>query len=207
MIIRIPTLIAALCMAGAVAYTFEVAREVQGLERRLRAIHAEIEEVRVETQTLRAEWARLNDLDRLRSLAERHLPDLVPMQAAQFQRHEEAMRRLPPAIVFAGPAGAFAPRAEDAGPLPVDGAPAPALAALAPAPAAPTPPAGTARTEAARPAAAPGQAAAVSAPAQAASPSSPALRAEPTRTDPPPARPAPRPAPESATLLAGAARP
>ncbi len=159
MILRPFTLGSGLCMAVAVAYTFGLTREVAGLERDLRDLRRDTEAVELQTHGLLAEWARLNDLDRLRALAERHLPELVPMQAAQFQRHEDAARRLPAAVAFVAPPSPFV-RHEDepavAEAIPPPRAEPPRLAAVQP-------------PQAARPAAAPRPAApATAAPAVAA---------------------------------------
>jgi long-subunit acyl-CoA synthetase (AMP-forming) len=112
MIIRLPTIITAIIMAGAAGYTFDVKRGVIGLERELRDIRRETEEIEARTQGLMAEWARLNDVERLRSLADRHLAGLVAMQPVQLQRVDEAARRLPNPLAFAGPASPFLPRQE-----------------------------------------------------------------------------------------------
>jgi len=81
---------------------YNVKHEVQGLEQRLartnRAIHATQERIHV----LEAEWSLLNEPERLRALASRHL-DLVPMRPAQF---------VEPAAIAALPAAA--PRADTA---------------------------------------------------------------------------------------------
>jgi hypothetical protein len=64
--------------------------------------------VRERSQILRAEWALLNEPDRLRQVAQRHLA-LEPMAPAQFIREAELERRLPAARVFAGPPSLFGP--------------------------------------------------------------------------------------------------
>jgi hypothetical protein len=64
--------------------------------------------VRERTQILRAEWALLNEPDRLRQVAQRHLA-LEPMAPAQFIREAELDRRLPAARAFAGPPSLFGP--------------------------------------------------------------------------------------------------
>jgi hypothetical protein len=103
--------------------------------------------VRERTQILRAEWALLNEPDRLRQVAQRHLA-LEPMAPAQFIREAELERRLPAARIFAGPSSLFGPVE-----LPPSGpealmVPGPVAAAPAtPAPARPEPPPRQAQTE------------------------------------------------------------
>ena len=110
--IRPISLLSGLAMAAAIGHTFEVKRSVTILDRELRDIRRGTEEVEGRTQLLQAEWARLNDQERLRGLAERHLAGLSPMQSGQFQRLDEAVRRLPVAVAWNAPASPFAPRDE-----------------------------------------------------------------------------------------------
>jgi hypothetical protein len=202
------TLISGLLMAGAIGHTFEVKRSVAVLDRELRDIRRATEEVEARTQLLQAEWARLNDQDRLRALSERHLTSLVPMQPAQFQRLDEAARRLPVAVAWAGTASPFAPRVEapvalaEARPAPTNAATTvqAATVAVAPTPAAPP--------------AAPAPVLAAAAPRVA--PAAPARAAEPAAPRPAqladaaaPRAPAPRPTPvlPEAAIRAPAAPP
>jgi hypothetical protein len=67
---------------------------------------------RVRTRTLSAEWARLNDQDRLQRLATTHLQELQPTTPQQFLRVADARRRLPQATPFAGGGSAFRVRAD-----------------------------------------------------------------------------------------------
>jgi hypothetical protein len=78
------------------------------LDRELREVNRQTEVVRERTQILRAEWALLNEPDRLRQVAQRHLA-LEPMAPAQFIRETELERRLPAARAFAGPPSLFGP--------------------------------------------------------------------------------------------------
>jgi hypothetical protein len=105
--LRLATL---LWMALAIAVgllLYNVKHEVQGLEQQLarlnRAIHATQERIHV----LEAEWSLLNEPERLRALANRHL-DLVPMRPAQFVE-PAAIAALPVAVPRADPAVAAAP--------------------------------------------------------------------------------------------------
>ena len=106
------SIVTGILMATVIGHTFEVKRHVGTLDRELRDIRRATEEVDIRTQTLAAEWARLNDQERLRNLADRHLGQMVPMQPAQFVRHEEGVRRLPIALAWAGEISPFAPRRE-----------------------------------------------------------------------------------------------
>jgi hypothetical protein len=214
--IRPFTLLSMVAAAGAGLYLYQVKHSVAQLDRELRTINRQTEQARERTQVLRAEWALLNEPDRLRQVAQRHLP-LEAMTPAQFVRPAEMERRLPPPRQFAGVPSLFAP-VEPAG----DGsATAIALAAAAPrapvTPAAPPPVAIAAASSPAAPAPAPRPAAAApvtatSAPAApapaaarpAAAPAEPApvalAAAETPRPAPRPA--APRPAPPSAPVRA-----
>jgi hypothetical protein len=81
--LRLSTLCWALIAVAVGLFLYQVKHEVQGLEQQLartnRAIGAAHERIHV----LHAEWSLLNEPDRLRALATRHL-DLVPMRPAQF---------------------------------------------------------------------------------------------------------------------------
>ncbi|WP_456308266.1 cell division protein FtsL, partial [Roseomonas rosulenta] len=125
--IRPLTLLSMAAAAGAGLYLYQVKHSVAQLDRELRGINRQTEQARERTQVLRAEWALLNEPDRLRQVAQRHLP-LETMTPAQFVRPAEMERRLPPPRQFAGVPSLFAPM-EPAG----DGsATAIALAAAAP---------------------------------------------------------------------------
>ncbi|WP_230166868.1 hypothetical protein, partial [Roseomonas sp. CECT 9278] len=125
--IRPLTLLSMVTAAGAGLYLYQVKHSVAQLDRELRGINRQTEQARERTQVLRAEWALLNEPDRLRQVAQRHLP-LEAMTPAQFVRPAEMERRLPPPRQFAGTPSLFAP-VEPAG----DGsATAIALAAAAP---------------------------------------------------------------------------
>ena len=116
--IRPLTLIGLFVFAGAAGYLFQIKHTASVLERDLRNTHRRTEAARERTQVLRAEWALLNEPERLRGVAQRHLA-LEPMTPQQFVRQAELARRLPPPAVFAGapslfaaPAGAAPPTAE-----------------------------------------------------------------------------------------------
>ena len=139
--IRPLTLVSLLVAAGAGLHLYQVKHSVSLLDRELREVNRQTEVVRERSQVLRAEWALLNEPDRLRQVAQRHLA-LEPMAPAQFIREAELERRLPNARPFAGPPSLFGPvelpaKAPEAimVPAPVAAAPAPqVVASQAPAP-------------------------------------------------------------------------
>ncbi|UPY38196.1 hypothetical protein [Sediminicoccus sp. KRV36] len=207
------TLITFAAFLGSGLYVFQTKEEVAKLDRELREIRRETEAERGRTQTLSAEWARLNDQDRLRQMAAAHLRHMQPMEPAQFQRIEDAQRRMPLAVAFTPLPSGFQRRA-DAPSAPGDvlvftaasqrREAEPVSVAAAPRPAS-TPTAGPA----AAPAPAPAQVAAAAAPVVTPAPapvpaSTPAVtvaaapRAAEARPSEP--RPAPRPRPEVAAL-------
>lgn len=106
--IRPLTLVSLIVAAGAGLHLYQVKHSVSMLDRELREVNRQTEVVRERTQILRAEWALLNEPDRLRQVAQRHLV-LEPMAPAQFIREAELERRLPAARPFAGPASLFGP--------------------------------------------------------------------------------------------------
>lgn len=106
--IRPLTLVTLCAAAGAGLYLYQVKHSVSELDRELRDIVRRTELARERTQVLRAEWALLNEPDRLRQVAQRHLP-LEAMTPAQFVRLSDIERRLPGARQFAGPPSLFAP--------------------------------------------------------------------------------------------------
>lgn len=136
MMIRILCCAAAL---GAAVHAYRVTGETAKLDTELRAIGRKVEEANARTQALRAEWAWLNEPERLRGFAQRYLPVLEPMQPTQFLRLAEAERRLPLAETYDGPTALFAARgpvgSADGGSVIL------ALAGRAPAPVAPATPA------------------------------------------------------------------
>lgn len=178
--IRPLTLVTLCAAAGAGLYLYQVKHSVSELDRQLRDINRRTEQARERTQVLRAEWALLNEPDRLRQVAQRYLP-LDAMTPTQFVRLSEMERRLPAARQFAGPPSLFAPTEP-----PGDGSAAPMAIA-----------AGTPRE---RPAGLVIAAAAV--PAVAAAAAAPAVVEAPVAASPAPAAAAPEPASPAAQTLA-----
>ncbi|MBY0333728.1 MAG: hypothetical protein K2X49_23975, partial [Acetobacteraceae bacterium] len=151
--IRPLTLVTMLAAMTAGMHVYQTKHEVALLDRELRGVARAIEEQNERGLALSAEWAWLNEPERLRQAAQRHLA-LDPMQPGQFVRFAEFERRLPQAAAFDGPPALFAARdsggggaVEANGAMRLDlasrGAPAPALRvtlAVAEAPPTVTPP-------------------------------------------------------------------
>ncbi|WP_207540036.1 cell division protein FtsL [Sabulicella rubraurantiaca] len=175
---------------GAGFYVFQTKEEVAQLDRDLRDIRRQTEAEMSRTQILNAEWARLNDQERLRHMATSHLRHMQPMEPAQFQRLEDAQRRMPQAVAFTPVSTGFGPRTELASApgealvfTAADFRPAPAAPAAAPVVVAEAP-----RPVPARPAPEAPRADAPAAPVLAAAPA-------PAPAPVPAAAPAPAPAP------------
>ncbi|MBR0655692.1 cell division protein FtsL, partial [Plastoroseomonas arctica] len=99
-----------LCMfvaAGAGYYLYQVKQSVAQLERELRDVRRQTEAALERAQVLRAEWALLNEPDRLRQVVARHLV-LEPMTPTQFVRFADLPRRVNAPQAFAGAPSLFA---------------------------------------------------------------------------------------------------
>ncbi|WP_372623437.1 hypothetical protein [Falsiroseomonas sp.] len=105
--IRPFTLLCFCAFAGAGAWLYQVKHSVAVKDRELVAIQRETEQARQRLDILRAEWALLNEPDRLRQTATRMLA-LQPMQPQQFMRPNQLGQHLPAAIAFAGAPDIFA---------------------------------------------------------------------------------------------------
>ncbi len=122
-----------LCMllaAGAGLYLYQEKHRAQVLDREIMRVVKATDVARERTGLLRAEWALLNEPDRLAALAERHLA-LKPLLPAQFVPLADLASRLPAPVVPGSPDIAM----DDAAPLD----PATTLAAQEPAPPIPLP--------------------------------------------------------------------
>lgn len=201
--IRPVTLVCLLVAAGAGLHLYQVKHSVSMLDRELRDVNRQTEVARERTQILRAEWALLNEPDRLRQVAQRHLA-LEPMAPTQFIREAEMERRLPAAKPFSGPPSLFGPPealnlAPEALVMPAPpqlaAVPAPAAAAAV---AAPVAPAANANAAARPPV--------TEAPAPRPAPAPPRITAAPA-VQPPPAPPPNRQMVSPALLVAPAAPP
>jgi hypothetical protein len=109
MIFRPLNLIGFLAAATAGLHLYQTKHEVALMDRELRSLAKQIDEAQDRTQALNAEWAWLNEPERLRAVAQRHLP-LEPMQPSQFLRLGEAERKLPTVVAYNGPTALFAAR-------------------------------------------------------------------------------------------------
>jgi hypothetical protein len=106
--IRPFTLLCFGAFATAGAWLYQVKHQVAMKDRELVEIRRQTEQARQRLDILRAEWALLNEPDRLRKTATRVL-SLEPMQPQHFARAADLDRRLPAAMTFAGAPDLFAP--------------------------------------------------------------------------------------------------
>ena len=93
--------------AASGAWLYQVKHQVALKDRELVEIRRQTEQARQRMDILRAEWALLNEPDRLRQTATRVL-SLEPMQPQHFARATDMDRRLPGAVAFAGAPDLFA---------------------------------------------------------------------------------------------------
>jgi hypothetical protein len=114
MIFRPLNLFGFLAAATAGLHLYQTKHEVALLDRELRGLGRQIEEAQDRTMALNAEWAWLNEPDRLRGAAQRHL-GLEQMQPGQFVRVQDLDRRLPAPVPYAGPATLFSGKEPVAG--------------------------------------------------------------------------------------------
>lgn len=158
--IRPLTCLSLVAALGAGLYLYQEKHRAQLLDRDITRTVKQAEQARDRIGLLKAEWALLNEPERLQGLAAQHL-QLQPLQPAQFVRLEDLRSRLPavsvlPAVVDPPPMAAVAPaqpvRTQLAAATPVASAPAPAASRpAAAAPAKPDPASQLAAVLAARP--------------------------------------------------------
>jgi len=141
MIFRPLNIFGFLAAATAGLHLYQTKHDVALLDRELRTVSRQIEDAKERTQALNAEWAWLNEPERMRGAAQRHL-GLEPMQPSQFVRAQELDRRLPPPVAYAGPATVFSGRDPRASADPVKLALQPRLPAAGGAAPSPVPDAG-----------------------------------------------------------------
>lgn len=91
--IRRSTLLSTLLAVSTGLALFVVKYQVQDLEDTLAKINREISDSRQAVHVLKAEWSHLNEPNRLRFLATRHL-DLGPLENAQFIRASDLSNQL-----------------------------------------------------------------------------------------------------------------
>jgi hypothetical protein len=188
-----------LCMlaaAGAGLYLYQEKYRAQLLDRDIAGVIKQIDQSHDRINLLKAEWALLNEPERLASLAAQHLT-LQPLAPTQFVRLADLDSRLPPpAAPDATPAPSTAPVAE-AAPAPA----APEVAALPP----PTEAPAQQVAAASRPAAPKGATVVAALATRPAAPVHPAAAPEPVAVAARPA--AAEPAPQSPSVQMAAARP
>lgn len=90
--IRLGTLLWLALVAIAGFSVFKVSYHVQAQEQELTRLDHQIQRDRDEIQVLHAEWAHLNEPDRLADLAKRHL-DLAPVAGIQIVRFDVLPQR------------------------------------------------------------------------------------------------------------------
>lgn len=90
--IRLGTLLWLALVAVAGFSVFKISYRVQSQEQELTRLDRQIQRDRDEIQVLHAEWAHLNEPDRLADLAKRHL-DLVPVAGVQIVRFDVLPQR------------------------------------------------------------------------------------------------------------------
>ncbi len=127
--IRPFTCLAVLLAAGSGLYLYTEKHRTTLLDGRIDRVIADTDAIRARTSMLQAEWALLNQPDRLGALAGRFLPQLQPIAPGQFVQLAALDRHLPPLGPPPGPPPAPSPTATPPGaagpgPAPVGGLPA-----------------------------------------------------------------------------------
>lgn len=94
--IRPVTLVTFVAFIGSGLYLYQVKHQAQLVDRHIHKVREAIQAARDRAEVLRAEYALLNDPDRLAALAAQFVPDLKPTQPGQWTTMAEIERRLPP---------------------------------------------------------------------------------------------------------------
>jgi hypothetical protein len=124
--IRPVTLLTFAAFIGSGLYLYQVKHQAQLVDREIDKVHAAADMARDRARLLQSEYARLNDPERLSSLAAAYVVDLKPTQPGQWSSMAEIDRRLPS---VGGPAAEPAPLEPPASvevPTAAAGAPRPA---------------------------------------------------------------------------------
>nr|WP_321983325.1 ABC transporter permease [uncultured Lichenicoccus sp.] len=87
-------------------YLYTEKHQTTVLDQQISRVVLETQQIRERTSMLRAEWALLNQPDRLQSLATRFLPQLHPLDPTQFVQLASVEQRLPELIQPDAPAPA-----------------------------------------------------------------------------------------------------
>ena len=85
-------------------YLYTEKHQTTVLDQKISKVVQDTQQIRERTAMLRAEWALLNQPDRLQSLATRFLPQLHPLDPGQFVQLASVERRLPAVVQPASPA-------------------------------------------------------------------------------------------------------
>ncbi len=94
--IRPFTCLSVLLAAGSGLYLYSEKHRTTLLDDRIRVVVADTHRIEDRTSMLRAEWALLNQPDRLQTLATKFLPGLAPIAPTQFVQMAELDKQLPP---------------------------------------------------------------------------------------------------------------
>ena len=118
--IRPFTCLTVLLAAGSGLYLYTEKHRTTILDERIRTVVQDTNRIEDRTSMLRAEWALLNQPDRLQTLAAKFLPKLQPMAPTQFVQAADLDSHLPPVGPPPGPlvgtpGGAIAPVPPGAG--------------------------------------------------------------------------------------------
>lgn len=117
--IRPLTCLCMLLAGGSGLYLYQTKHRAQLLDREITRVVQSADAARARTKMLRAEWAWLNEPERLQDLSERFL-QLKPMAPSQFVPMTELAQRLPaPAVFGAAPSSAPELAPEDAEETPI----------------------------------------------------------------------------------------
>ena len=97
--IRPFTCVCLIMAAGSGLYLYQVKQRAFALDASLRSTFHEIDVARERTRMLRADWALVNDPERLQALASQYLK-LQPMQPSQLLTMDQLAAALPPPVPF-----------------------------------------------------------------------------------------------------------
>jgi hypothetical protein len=98
-VIRPWTCVCLILAAGSGLYLYQVKQRAFALDASLRSTFHDIDVARERTRMLRADWALVNDPERLQALASQYLT-LQPMQPSQLLTMDQLAAALPPPVPF-----------------------------------------------------------------------------------------------------------
>jgi hypothetical protein len=98
-VIRPLTCVCLIMAAGSGLYLYQVKQRAFALDASLRSTFHDIDVARERTRMLRADWALVNDPERLQALASQYLT-LQPMQPSQLLTMDQLAAALPPPVPF-----------------------------------------------------------------------------------------------------------